>query len=91
MPQTVNVNFRLDETTKKTLEEVCFEMEMTMNTAFTIFAVKVARERRIPFETTAKLFGLFLILKSSGNFSLIVLMSNCGLEVNVLIIKKLVS
>ena len=39
----------------------------------------------------AKLFGLFLILKSSGNFSLIVLMSNCGLEVNVLIIKKLVS
>lgn len=39
----------------------------------------------------AKLFVLFLILKSSGNFSLIVLMSNCGLEVNVLIIKKLVS
>ena len=45
----------------------------------------------IPFEITAKLFRLFLILKSSGNFSLIVLMSNCGLEVNVLIIKKLVS
>lgn len=56
MPQTVNVNFRLDETTKKTLEEVCSEMGMTMSTAFTIFAIKVAKERRIPFEITADPF-----------------------------------
>lgn len=56
MPQTVNVNFRLDQTTKKILEEVCSEMGMTMSTAFTIFAVKVAKERRIPFEITADPF-----------------------------------
>ena len=56
MPQTVNVNFRLDETTKKTLEEVCSEMGITMSTDFTIFAVKVAKERRIPFEITANPF-----------------------------------
>ncbi len=56
MPQTVNVNFRLDENIKKTLEEVCSEMGMTMSTAFTIFAVKVAKERRIPFEITADPF-----------------------------------
>ena len=52
----VNVNFRLDETTKKTSEKVCSEMEMTMSIAFTIFAVKIARERRIPFEITADPF-----------------------------------
>lgn len=47
---TVNVSFQIDEEVKKEMEEVCDELGLTMSTAFTIFAKKVARERRIPFE-----------------------------------------
>lgn len=31
------------------MERACKEMGLSMNTAFTIFAKKVAREQRIPF------------------------------------------
>lgn len=49
MAQTM-VNFRMDEDLKKELEKTCAEMGMSMTTAFTIFAKKVTREKRIPFE-----------------------------------------
>lgn len=55
MAQTM-VNFRLDEDVKASMEQVCKEMGMSMTTAFTIFATKVSRERRIPFEVTADPF-----------------------------------
>ena len=47
---SVNVNFRMDEELKKNMEQVCSDMGMTMSTAFTVFATKVTREKRIPFE-----------------------------------------
>lgn len=56
MSNVVNVNFRLDEDIKKSMEQVCSEMGLSMTTAFTIFAKTVARERRIPFEVTADPF-----------------------------------
>ena len=52
MAQTVNVNFRLDETDKKRMENVCNELGLSMSAAFTIFAKKVGREHRIPFEVS---------------------------------------
>jgi len=55
MAQTV-VNFRLDEHIKKEMEETCRDIGLTMSGAFTVFATKVARERRIPFELTADPF-----------------------------------
>ena len=36
MAQTL-VNFRIDETTKKQLEEICNELGLTLSTAFNIF------------------------------------------------------
>ena len=48
-----NVNFRLDSNVTADMEAACKEMGLTMTAAFTIFATKVARERRIPFEVTA--------------------------------------
>lgn len=56
MAQSVNVNFRMDADLKKSMEEVCSEMGLTMTTAFTIFAKKVSREKRIPFEISADPF-----------------------------------
>ena len=47
------VNFRMDEELKKNMEQACKDMGMSLTTAFTIFATKVSRERRIPFEVTA--------------------------------------
>ena len=44
------VNFRMDEDLKKSMEQVCKEMGLSMTTAFTMFASKVSREKRIPFE-----------------------------------------
>ena len=52
MSQTM-VNFRMDKDLKKEMEEACKEMGMSMTTAFTIYANKVSKERRIPFEITA--------------------------------------
>lgn len=56
MAQTVNVNFRMDAELKKSMEEVCSAMGLSMTTAFTMFATKVTREKRIPFELTADPF-----------------------------------
>jgi DNA-damage-inducible protein J len=47
------INFRMDENLKKGMEQACKDMGMSMTTAFTIFATKVSRERRIPFEVAA--------------------------------------
>ena len=52
----VLVNFRLDEDDKKGMEEVCKELGMSMSTAFTVFAKKMRRERRIPFEVSVDPF-----------------------------------
>ena len=46
----VLVNFRIDEDVKKDMEQACREMGLSMSTAFAIFAKKVGREKRIPFE-----------------------------------------
>jgi len=53
----VMVNFRMDESVKKSMEQACREMGLSMTTAFTIFATKVGREKRIPFEVTAEPCG----------------------------------
>ena len=50
------VNFRMDADLKKSMEQTCQEMGMSMTTAFTIFATKVSREKRIPFEISANPF-----------------------------------
>lgn len=47
------VNFRMDEDLKKGMEQACKDMGMSMTTAFTVFATKVSKERRIPFEVAA--------------------------------------
>ena len=52
MAQTVNVNFRLDEDVKKSMEQVCSNLGLSMSSAFTIFAKKVSREKRIPFDVS---------------------------------------
>lgn len=45
-----NINIRMDSNLKQQFESFCEDMGMTMTTAFTIFAKKVVREYRIPFE-----------------------------------------
>lgn len=52
----VMVNFRMDEELKKEMERTCKDMGLTLTSAFTMFAAKVTREQRIPFEITADPF-----------------------------------
>ena len=52
----VMVNFRMDEELKKDMERTCKDMGLTLTAAFTMFAAKVTREQRIPFEITADPF-----------------------------------
>lgn len=49
----VNINIRMDADLKKQFEAFCSDVGMNMTTAFCVFAKKVVRERRIPFEITA--------------------------------------
>lgn len=46
----MNINIRIDRELKNQFEEFCANVGMSMSTAFTIFAKKVVREQRIPFE-----------------------------------------
>ena len=46
------VNFRMDEELKQNMERTCQELGMNMTTAFTIFAKKMTREKRIPFDVS---------------------------------------
>jgi len=50
------INFRMDKELKKGMEQACKDMGMSMTTAFTIFATKVSREQRIPFEVAVDPF-----------------------------------
>lgn len=52
----VAVNFRMEEELKKAMEQTCKDMGLTMTAAFTMFATKVSKERRIPFEINADPF-----------------------------------
>ncbi|GFI29770.1 MAG: type II toxin-antitoxin system RelB/DinJ family antitoxin [Lachnospiraceae bacterium] len=55
MAQTL-VNIRMDEELKKNMEQICQELGMNMTTAITIFAKKMTREKRIPFEVSVDPF-----------------------------------
>ena len=55
MAQTL-INIRIDEELKKSMEEVCQELGINMTTAFTMFAKKMSREKRIPFEVSVDPF-----------------------------------
>lgn len=55
MAQTM-VSFRMDENLKRSMEEICEELGLSMTAAFTIFAKKMSREKRIPFDVSVDPF-----------------------------------
>ncbi|MBD5452578.1 MAG: type II toxin-antitoxin system RelB/DinJ family antitoxin [Lachnospiraceae bacterium] len=57
MAQTM-INFRMDEELKKSMEETCKDLGLSMTAAFTIFAKKMTREKRIPFDVSIDPFYL---------------------------------
>jgi len=46
----------MDSDLKADMEETCRDLGMNMTTAFTIFAKKMSREKRIPFEVSVDPF-----------------------------------
>lgn len=54
MAQT-SINIRMDEELKRQFDLLCNDMGMTMTTAMTIFAKKMVRENKIPFEITGSI------------------------------------
>ena len=56
MSNAVNVNLRMYAELKRNMEELCDDLGMSMTTAFTIFAKRMTRERRIPFDVSADRF-----------------------------------
>lgn len=50
------VNFRVEDEVKANAEKALKEMGLNMSTAINLFLVKVAREKRIPFEINADPF-----------------------------------
>ena len=47
---SVNVTIRMDENDKKNAERLFFELGLTMNAAFNMFAKQAIREQAIPFK-----------------------------------------
>ena len=56
MADTTLINFRLDVEDKRGMEKVCKELGISMSAAFIMFAKKVVREKRIPFELSVDPF-----------------------------------
>ena len=56
MANAVNVNFRMDPDSSGAWRRSAPRWGLSMTTAFTIFAKKVSREHRIPFEVSADPF-----------------------------------
>jgi DNA-damage-inducible protein J len=56
MSDTALVNIRMDAELKRSMEETCHELGMNLTTAFTIFARKMTREHRIPFDVSVDPF-----------------------------------
>lgn len=54
MAQT-NINIRMDAELKRQFEAFCADVGMSMTTAFCVFAKKVVRENRIPFEVSGEI------------------------------------
>lgn len=50
------ISIRIDSQLKKDFEEFCNNVGMNMTTAISIFAKKVVKEQRIPFEISADPF-----------------------------------
>jgi addiction module antitoxin, relB/dinJ family len=46
----------MDEKLKEKMEKTCKDMGLSVTAAYTMFATKVTREQRIPFEVTADPF-----------------------------------
>ena len=53
---TVDINFHIDAKLKNDFKKVCQKLGLTPTVAFTIFATKVVREKRLPFEVTVDPF-----------------------------------
>ena len=47
---TTNVNFRMDKNLKIRFEKVCYELGLSMSTAFTVFAKTMVRQQRVPLD-----------------------------------------
>lgn len=50
------INLRVDENIKKSAEQACVEMGISLTTAINIYLIKLGREKRIPFEISADPF-----------------------------------
>lgn len=50
------LNIRMDEDLKRDFDSVCEELGLNMTTAITIFAKKMSREKRIPFDVAVEPF-----------------------------------
>ena len=52
-----SITIRIDDDTKKQLQELMTELGLVITTYFTIAAKQAIRERRIPFEITTNTTG----------------------------------
>jgi DNA-damage-inducible protein J len=52
MSETTLVNIRMETSLKQSMEQTCRDLGMNLTTAFTIFAKKMTREHRIPFDVS---------------------------------------
>lgn len=50
----MNVSVRMDNATKKEFEKFCNDVGLSISGAFNLFAKKVVREHRIPFEISSE-------------------------------------
>lgn len=48
----VNVNIRMDDTLKEQFSDFCDNIGLSMSSLFNVFAKKVVKEKKVPFDLT---------------------------------------
>lgn len=57
MRELVEVNLQIDNRIKKEMERVCFDLGLSIEDVFLLFAKEVAKQKRIPFDIKEDLFN----------------------------------
>ena len=55
----IMVNFTIDESLKKSVEFACQDMGLSIDEAFTLFARKISKDKRMPFDVPEELNSKF--------------------------------
>ena len=74
-----NVNIRMDDTTKAQFDAFCSEVGISVSAAFNMFAKRVVKEQRIPFDITSEVPNVKTLAAMEAGYEPVSVLTEAGL------------